>query len=164
MYVWEDITDKLTHKIEYAFLHRDIIERFIIATAHLSNKAEYWRDGLHIRYNNSKALIEVAQEAESGNDYPPKWIKIQCAGAEKDGLLQKIREEFNKIRPLDKATESVWQQNDWQPQNDKMARQLDGKGGFPEQQTPKIDFDKAETKRRLKQQVAAGKVAELLLK
>ena len=76
--------------------------------------------------------------------------------------MQKIREEFNKIRSLDKATESVWQQNDWQPKNDKMDKQLDGKGGFPEQQAPKIDFDKAGTGRRLKQQLVEGKVKEVL--
>ena len=156
------LTDALRHRIEYAFLHRDIIERFIVSTAHLSTEKQYWRNGLFISYNNSDALIEVITEDSNPSDYPKRWIKIQCVGQQKDHLLQTIREEFNKIRPLDKAVESVWKDNDWQIINDKIHLRTDDKSGFPERQSPTIDFEKAATKQRLKLQVAEDKVKEVL--
>ena len=91
--------DALMHCIDYAFLHRDIIERFIVNTAQFSKDKEYWKNGIFIEFNNAFAIVEVIKKDDKNK------INIECFGANKSDLLQKIREEFNKIRTLDKAKE-----------------------------------------------------------
>ncbi len=128
--VWENMPDKISHRIQYAFLHQDIIERFIVQTAHLSKDKDYWRNGLFIDHQNAQAVVEVISE---GKD---KYIGISCAGAGKEQLLQTIREEFHKIRTLDKATETYLVQGAWQPFLEKSPMRTDAAGGFPETAKP----------------------------
>jgi Leucine-rich repeat (LRR) protein len=131
---WERIPEKLQYRIEYAFLHRDIIERFIVSTAHLSKDKEYWRNGLYINYEDNDAVIEVIE-----NESKKKVISIQCVGNQKDALLQKIREEFNKIRPLEKAKEYVCVNNSWELVSDKLQIIDREKSGFPNREELSIE-------------------------
>ena len=109
------------HRIEYTFLHRDIIERFIVRTAQFCKEKEYWRNGVFIEYQNSFAIVEAIKEE--------KTIHIECFGQGKGLLLQKIREEFDKICPLEKAKEYQIVNGETRPFNDEMPRQHDTKKG-----------------------------------
>lgn len=57
-------------------------------------------------------------------------INIECFGTNKADLLQKIREEFNKIRTLDKAKEFIFVNNNWQLINNKLDNKNLEKSGF----------------------------------
>jgi internalin A len=124
--LWEEIPNKTRHQIEYTFLHRDIIERFIVATAHLSKKKSYWRNGLFIDYQNGKALVEVVEINEK------KRIHIECTGTTQTELLKTIREEFNKIRTWDKAKEYRFTNGDWTQITGEMSFRAEDMGGFKE--------------------------------
>jgi hypothetical protein len=71
--------------------------------------------------------VEVLKEDDKNK------INIECFGANKANLLLKIREEFNKIRTLDKATEYRIVNGDWQVFNSKLEQKEVGKSGFDEQ-------------------------------
>lgn len=124
---WEKIPEKIRHRIVYHFLHRDIVERFIVRTAHLSkNTAEdIWRNGLFIEYGrDSEALIEVIENEGK------KQIQIECCGTVANELLLKIREEFNNIRRLEKAVEWTEQDGQWGIFSDKIQLKTGEIGGF----------------------------------
>ncbi len=124
---WEKIPKKIRHRIVYHFLHRDIVERFIVRTAHLSkNTAEdIWRNGLFIEYDrDSEALIEVIENEGK------KQIQIECCGTVANELLLKIREEFNNIRRLEKAVEWTEQDGQWVIFSDKIQLKTGETGGF----------------------------------
>lgn len=124
---WEKIPKKIRHRIVYHFLHRDIVERFIVRTAHLSkNTAEdIWRNGLFIEYGrDSEALIEVIENEGK------KQIQIECCGTVANELLLKIREEFNNIRRLEKAVEWTEQDGQWVVFSDKIQLKTGEIGGF----------------------------------
>jgi internalin A len=116
--------DAIIHRIEYAFLHRDIIERFIVNTAQFSKDKEYWKNGVFIEFNNAFAIVEVLKEDDKNK------INIECFGANKADLLLKIREEFNKIRTLDKAKEYRFVDNNWQLITAKLDQKEVEKSGF----------------------------------
>ena len=116
--------DSLIHRIEYAFLHRDIIERFIVRTAQFSVEKAFWKNGVFIEFENSFAIIEVIEEAKE------KKINIECFGLNKEKLLQRIREEFNKIRPLTKAKEFRFSSGHWVSINDRLENKDLDKSGF----------------------------------
>jgi internalin A len=124
--LWEDVPNKTRYQIEYTFLHRDIIERFIVATAHLSKKKSYWRNGLFIDYQNGKALVEVVLIEGK------KRIQIECTGTTQNELLKTIREEFNKIRTLDKAKEYRFKNGNWEQIAGEMSYRAEDLGGFKE--------------------------------
>jgi hypothetical protein len=126
---WQRITDKTRHRIQYAFLHRDIIERFIVATAHLSKNKDYWRNGLFIEYGNDEAMIEVVANEQ---DEKIKYIHIECTGNTQTQLLKTIREEFNKIRTLDKAKEYRFKNGNWEQIAGEMSYRAEDMGGFKE--------------------------------
>jgi internalin A len=105
---WAHIPDKTIHRIQYSFLHRDIIERFIAHTAYLSKNKQYWRNGLYITYNNADAVVEVV-ETEGR-----RFLQIECVGPQATELLQRIRETLNEICSLDKAQESHFINGEWQ--------------------------------------------------
>ncbi len=159
---WEKIGEKTCHRIAYNFLHRDIIERFVVQTAHLSrDKSEdIWRNGLFIEYgHDDEALIEV-QEVEG-----KKLIHIECVGSSSKELLQKIREEFNKIRILEKAlewTEKAWQ---WVIFEEKMRLDRSEMSGF-EPLVPRHIFEhknrSQSIKKRFLNAVAAGELQNVL--
>lgn len=133
--LWDDIPGLLWHRIQYAFLHRDIIERFMVQTAYLSKEKAWWRNGLFIEYEGDKAMVEVLELDNS------KVIQIRCTGATKEKLLQTIREEFHKVRPLEKATEYQQVQGVWQPWSATARMLPDDKSGFPK---PEDRLDKME--------------------
>jgi internalin A len=126
---WQRITDKTRHRIQYAFLHRDIIERFIVATAHLSKNKDYWRNGLFIEYGEDEAMIEVVTDAQ---DDKIKYIHIECTSTTQTELLKTIREEFNKIRTLDKAKEYRFTNGNWEQIAGEMIYRAEDLGGFKE--------------------------------
>ena len=128
---WQRITDKTRHRIQYAFLHRDIIERFIVATAHLSKNKDYWRNGLFIEYAQDEAMIEVVNDAQ---DDKIKYIHIECTCTTQTELLKTIREEFNKIRTLDKAKEYRFTNGDWVQVKGEITRLAENMGGFKEKE------------------------------
>ena len=164
--LWAEIPHKTRYQIEYTFLHRDIIERFIIVTAHLSKKKSYWRNGLFIDYQNGKALVEVVEIDEK------KRIQIECTGTTQTELLKTIREEFNKIRTLDKAKEYRFIDGDWVQVKGEITRLAENMGGFKEKELI-FDFNKKApissqltTKNSMKQYlldlIADGKLKEAL--
>jgi internalin A len=118
------VPDKLRHRIAYQFLHRDIIERFIVQTAHLSEGKTYWRNGLFINYLGGEAVIEVIEIDAK------KQIQIECVGAAKQELLKTIREEFNKIRILEKAVEWSMENGAWVVFSEKIRLEHGDSGGF----------------------------------
>jgi internalin A len=124
---WQYNPDKLQHRIRYAFLHRDIIERFIVQTAYLSTKKTYWRQGVSIDYEGGQAVVEAIKE----DDDDTRFIQIECVGPGKESLLKKIREQFEKIRPLSKASEYQWKEDAWQPYLQKVNLDRDEQAGFP---------------------------------
>ncbi|MBL7813531.1 MAG: leucine-rich repeat domain-containing protein [Saprospiraceae bacterium] len=136
--LWQRITDKTRHRIQYAFLHRDIIERFIVATAHLSKNKDYWRNGLFIEYAHDEAMIEVVNDDKDGKT---KYIHIECTGTTQAELLKTIREEFNKIRTLDKAKEYRFSNGNWVQITGEMIYRAEYMGGFKEK-APIFDFNK----------------------
>jgi internalin A len=167
--------DALIHRIDYAFLHRDIIERFIINTAQFSKDKEYWKNGVFIEFNNAFAIVEVLKENDKNK------INIECFGTNKADLLQKIREEFNKIRPLDKAKEYRFVNDNWQVFNAKLDHKDVEKSGFEmvispqfnakiEELVEKIMKKKAKKgentegveKSKLKELIANGKTKDVL--
>ena len=117
-------SSSLKHRIEYEFLHRDIIERFIIRTAQFSVKKTFWKNGVFIKYENAFAIIEVVEEAKE------KKINIECFGAGKEKILQRIREEFNKIRPFTKSKEFRFVSGHWVSSTDKLESKDLDKSGF----------------------------------
>ena len=117
-------SSSLKHRIEYEFLHRDIIERFIVRTAQFSVKKTFWKNGVFIKYENAFAIIEVVEEAKE------KKINIECFGAGKEKILQRIREEFNKIRPLTKSKEFRFVSGHWVSSTDKLESKDLDKSGF----------------------------------
>ncbi len=134
--VWQNIADKTHHRIQYAFLHRDIIERFIVATAHLSKNKDYWRNGLFINYGNDQAVVEVVED----NDI--KYIHIECTGNTQTQLLKTIREEFNKIRTLDKAKEYQYQHGNWEQVTGEITHRAEDLGSGFKEKAPIFDFNK----------------------
>ncbi len=134
--LWQNIADKTRHRIQYAFLHRDIIERFIVATAHLSKNKDYWRNGLFINYGNDQAVVEVVEE----NDI--KYIHIECTGNTQTQLLKTIREEFNKIRPLDKAKEYQYKHGNWAQVTGEIIRRAEDLGSGFKEKPPIFEFSK----------------------
>jgi internalin A len=124
---WQKIKDKTRHRIQYAFLHRDIIERFIVATAHLSKNKDYWRNGLFIDYGDDQAVVEVVEE----NDI--KYIHIECIGSTQTQLLKIIREELNKIRALDKTKEFRFKDDTWEQVTGEIIQRAEDIRGFKEQ-------------------------------
>ena len=166
---WQRITDKTRHRIQYAFLHRDIIERFIVATAHLSKNKDYWRNGLFIEYAQDEAMIEVVNDTQ---DDKIKYIHIECTGTTQTELLKTIREEFNKIQTLDKAKEYRFTDGDWVQVKGEITRLAENMGGFKEKELI-FDFNKKApissqltTKNSMKQYlldlIADGKLKEAL--
>jgi internalin A len=156
---WQKITDKTQHRIQYTFLHRDIIERFIIETAHLSNDKAYWRNGLFIDDGNNQAVVEVI-EAQSN-----KYIQIECTGSNQTQFLQTIREEFNKIRTLDKATEYRFTNGSWQQITGERIIRIEDGQGF-KQKPPPFDTNILTSEKNMKQHllnlIADGKLKEAL--
>ena len=134
--LWQNIPDKTHYRIQYAFLHRDIIERFIVATAHLSKNKDYWRNGLFINYGNDQAVVEVVEE----NDI--KYIHIECTGNTQTELLKTIREEFNKIRTLDKAKEYRFTNGNWEQVAGEIIRRAEDLGSGFKEKAPIFAFPK----------------------
>ncbi len=135
---WQRITDKTRHRIQYAFLHRDIIERFIVATAHLSKNKDYWNNGLFIEYGEDEAMVEVVVDEK---DDKIKYIHIECTGRTQTELLKTIREEFNKIRILDKAKEYRFTNGNWTQVTGEIIQRAEDMGGFKDK-APIFDFPK----------------------
>jgi internalin A len=156
---WQKITDKTQHRIQYTFLHRDIIERFIIEAAHLSKNKAYWRNGLFIEYNNEQAVVEVIEVDQT------KYIQIECTGSTQTQILQTIREEFNKIRTLDKATEYRFTNGSWQQITGERIIRIEDGQGF-KQKPPPFDTNILTSEKNMKQHllnlIAEGKLKEAL--
>ncbi len=167
--------DALIYRIDYAFLHRDIIERFIVNTAQFSKDKAYWKNGVFIEFNNAFAIVEVLRENDKNK------INIDCFGINKMDLLMKIREEFNKIRPLDKAKEYRFQNNNWELIATKIDNKNDEKSGFKtvishqlsaeieelveeiiEKKLKKVKNTEGVEKSKLKELIANGKIKDVL--
>ena len=125
LHALEDISERLQHRVAYRFLHRDIIGRFIVRTAYLSEHREYWRQGIHIRQGQTKAAVFVENDAHG-----QPLLTLVCYGKGKEDLLQRIREELHKIRPLDKAQEYRLENGAWQPYSAALLEAREGKGGL----------------------------------
>jgi internalin A len=125
IYSLEDIPNRLQHRVAYRFLHRDIISRFIVRTAYLSEQQEYWRQGIHIRRGQAKAAVLVENDAEG-----LPLLSLVCYGQGKEELLQRIREELHEIRPLDKAQEYRLVDGAWQPFTAAPLEAREGAGGL----------------------------------
>jgi internalin A len=91
----------LIHQIHYAFLHRDIIERFIVRTSQFSKDKAYWKNGVYIEYEGTGAIVEVLEDKQKKNQF----IQIECFDGNTEALLRKIRAAFDDIRSLEKASE-----------------------------------------------------------
>jgi internalin A len=132
----EDIPNRLQHRIDYNFLHRDIISRFIVRTAYLSEQQEYWRQGIHIRRGKAKAAVFVENDA----DGQPR-LSVVCYGQGKEDLLQGIQEELDKIRPLTKAREYRFEKGVWRPYSSSLLGGSGGKSGLAAQSSTQEAVD-----------------------
>jgi hypothetical protein len=126
LHTLEDIPDRIQHRMVYHFLHRDIISRFIVRTAYLSEQQEYWQQGIHIRQGQAKAAVFVENDGHEGQPL----LSLVCYGQGKEELLQRIREELHNIRSLDKAQEYRFLKGSWQPYTSAPLTQAEGKGGL----------------------------------
>jgi internalin A len=87
-YKWED-TENLILRYQYEFMPKGMITRFIVEMHRLLDGDLVWKDGIILKFDNTRAEII---EARYRNE-----IRIRLSGKIKKPLLEKIRHEFEKI-------------------------------------------------------------------
>ena len=103
-------------RLQYPYLHRAIIERFIVKTAALITEAdqELWRDaiGIYDDQTESQALITTEKEKNE--------IHIRTWGREKGIMLAKIKTVFDDIRSFKNRVELAysWNGQNWISEED----------------------------------------------
>lgn len=89
-------------QIRYRFLHRAIVDRFLVRAGRLGadDEPEIWRDGIVVldRDGRTEALVEA--------DAPAGTVLARARGPRAEALLQAVRAEFDALRQGVEA--SVW--------------------------------------------------------
>ncbi|HOJ19659.1 MAG TPA: COR domain-containing protein [Ignavibacteriaceae bacterium] len=87
-YEWEDI-DNLVFEYHYSFMPKGILTRFIVRNNDLIDNNIYWKNGVKLLRENTKAIII--------SDYFNRKIIIKIFGIRKNALLEVIRRDFDLI-------------------------------------------------------------------
>ena len=83
-------TEPILHfEIQYNFMPKGIVTRFIVKRSNDIHKDLYWRYGVILYYNDTYARIE--------EDYFLRKITIKISGNDKKTFLEIIRRSFNEI-------------------------------------------------------------------
>lgn len=106
-YYWRNKSGEHLLKLTYPFLHRNIIERFIVRTARLAEKDKtWWRNGIYIVDDEGNEAYIVANKPHD-LDYRNQSITIKACGPSCMKLMAKIRNEFAKLSRFDKVEQEV---------------------------------------------------------
>jgi internalin A len=105
---WKNKQGKCLHLIyRHQFLHSAIIQRFIVRAGPLTKASQMWKNGISFHYQSSEALIEVIEVDSKIIDLQNKpsaeVISIQIFGSDNRELLQRIRNEFERIHHFEAA-------------------------------------------------------------
>jgi len=84
-----DFKTDLKFEYQYSFMPKAILTRFIVLNHHLIRSKIYWKNGVEIEYEGSKALII--------NDFLNKKIIVNIGGINNSNLLSIIRKDINYI-------------------------------------------------------------------
>ena len=76
-------------EIQYKFMPKGLLTRFIVKRSEDIYKAKYWRYGVILKYNDSFAQIE--------EHYFDRKIVVQVSGSDSKLLLELIRKTFDEI-------------------------------------------------------------------
>jgi len=86
---WENKPENINFEYHYQFMPKAIITRFIVRNHYLIYDNCFWKNGVTIHFENSKALIQ--------SNFIEKKISINISGINKHQLLSIIRKEMDYI-------------------------------------------------------------------
>ncbi|WP_163833956.1 leucine-rich repeat domain-containing protein [Spartinivicinus ruber] len=89
---------KFEYKITYPWLHRLLVERFIIHARHLAPKKTWWRNGIAVIDRELKSAAALVADSET------KSIHIYASGQNPTALLKRILkslDELNLCQPIE---------------------------------------------------------------
>jgi hypothetical protein len=87
---WEQEEETLYYRYQFDFIHSAVIWRFIVRTHSFSATQDFWQKGIEIQFGSAQALVLFNASA--------KQINIQLRGSQTKTLLDKIRNELDKIQ------------------------------------------------------------------
>jgi len=100
--IWQYLDNKRIIRYQYRFLHYGNLQSFIVRTNKWSTHASLWKNGCQLKDNHGNlALIEGFFSQEK------QYLEIQITGKNPQPLLDKIRNELEKIQQYDKVSE-LW--------------------------------------------------------
>ncbi|WP_185097769.1 COR domain-containing protein [Elizabethkingia anophelis] len=91
--------DTLNFRIKFKFMPKGLMSRLICNLYYLLTSESYWKNGVVLNYESSKALII--------NNAIYKTLEINCIGFQKRDLLSIIRNELTKIFMEFNISESI---------------------------------------------------------
>lgn len=86
---WKHSSENLRFEIHYKFMPKGILTRLIVKMNHDIDREMYWRYGVVLKYQETKAIIKER--------YFENKISIELSGAYKKEYLFMIRKEINEI-------------------------------------------------------------------
>jgi GTPase SAR1 family protein len=100
--VWQHLKNKHFIRYQYYFLHYGNLQSFIVRTNKWSNPQSLWKNGCQLKDEHGNlALIEGFFSQQK------QYLEIQITGENPQQLLDKIRNELEKIQQYDKVSE-LW--------------------------------------------------------
>ncbi|OUD11720.1 COR domain-containing protein [Thioflexithrix psekupsensis] len=112
--LWEQNDKKRFVRYEYRFLHYGNLQSFIVRTHYWGKISSLWKNGCQLKDEQGNlALIEGFFNAEK------PYLQIMVAGNNPQNLLDKVRNEFDRIQKDDQVEE--W----WSLDGEDFVRRID---------------------------------------
>lgn len=102
---WESGTkDDIYVKLTFSFLHRSIVDRFLVRIGSMAKEEEIWRNGIWWQdpWLETDALVNfhIAQHPKLSQVHPYQGnVHIRLRGIKIKAMLDRILREFNRIEP-----------------------------------------------------------------
>jgi Leucine-rich repeat (LRR) protein len=107
-HTWLNKQDEKQLRLSYPFLHRNIIERFIVRTAPYAQKAKlWWRNGIYLADEQGNEAYIQAPAPDAQQDQREQAIVVKVCGNNALPLLAKICNEFAQLSRFEQVKQEV---------------------------------------------------------